>query len=175
MDDLGKYLAVTTIHNFFLERYDHKGSLRSPNLVPLDKFRHGNVAKYHEFMAKLAMLPNHHKYHFIDEKHLVNKDCIANRVRADPLLTGRVRCIQVSGDFQMADNLIAIISASFTKTSPVHYVLGEDNGIMAANFTGYIEYLITINWFEIGDIIFHGRNGLIILQTLTGSLVKTGA
>jgi transposase len=154
MDDLGKYLAVTTIHNFFLERYDHKGSLRSPNLVPLDKFRHDNVAKYHEFMAKLAMLPNHHKYHFIDEKHLVNKDCIANRVHADPL-TGRVWCIQVSGDFRMAYNLIviAIITASLMKTSPpVHYVLGEDNGT-AANFTAYITYLITVNWFEIGDIL----------------------
>jgi hypothetical protein len=152
MDDLGKYLVVTTIDNFFLEHYDHKGSLRSPNLVPLDKFRHDNVAKYHAFMAKLAMLPNHHKYHFIDEKHLVNKDCITNRVRADPL-TGRVWCIQVSGDFRMAYNLIAITSApSLTKTSPVHYVLGEDNG-MAANFTAYIEYLITINWFEIGDIL----------------------
>jgi hypothetical protein len=100
MDDLGKYLAVTTIHNFFLERYGHKeGSLRSPNLVPLDKCRHDNVAKYHEFMAKLAvLLPNHHKYLFIDETYLVNKDCIANCVRAD-LLTGRVQCIQVPGDF----------------------------------------------------------------------------
>ena len=151
MDDLGKYLGGTTIHNFFHERYDFKGSLRSPNLVPLDKFRHENVAKYHEFMAKLAMLPNHHKYHFIDEKHLVNKDCIANRVRADPL-TGRVRCIQVTGNFRMAYNLIAIISPSLNKPLPVHYVLGEDNGT-AANFTAYIEYLITIDWFERGDIL----------------------
>jgi hypothetical protein len=44
MDDLGKYLGVTTIHNFFLEHYNHKGSLCSPNLVSLDKFQHSNVS-----------------------------------------------------------------------------------------------------------------------------------
>ena len=150
-DALGLYVSVSTIDRFFKTRFDFAGKLRKPNLVPLNKWKPKNIQAYHKFMETIAQLPNHFKYHFLDEKHIVNKDCIGNRVRADPL-TGAVRCIHVTGNFRHAYNMISIISANPGKLSPIDYVLGEDNG-MAASFTAYIEHLIGKQWFERGDVL----------------------
>jgi hypothetical protein len=119
-------------------------------MVPLDKWKPANIRAYHEFMGTIATLKLHNKYHFIDEKHIVNKDCYNNRVRADPL-SGAVRCICVSGNFRKAYNMIAIIRLS-GKDPPMHYSIGEENGT-AANFMAYIEYLLGIGWFEPYDVL----------------------
>ena len=155
---LGVHVSTQTISTFFRKRFLFKGNLRKPNLVPLDKFKERNIDAYHTFMGIIARLPNHYKYHFIDEKHIVNKDCMGNRVRADPL-TGQVRCIKVTGNFRFAYNMIAIISPNSNKVSPVHYILGEDNG-NAACFTAYITLLITIGWFEHGDVLIMDNSAI---------------
>ncbi len=74
-------------------------------------------------MATIAKLPQHTKYHFIDEKHVVNKDVYNDRVRADPL-TGRVQCIFLNGNFRQAFNLIGIIRCSGDEP-PMHFSIGE--------------------------------------------------
>ena len=146
----GVAVSCATIDRFFKNRFEHSGSLRKAPLVPLDKWRPANLRAYHSFMATIAKLPVHNKYHFIDEKHVVNKDVYGNRVRADPL-TGRVRCIFVNGNFRQAFNLISIIRLSGDEP-PMHYSIGEENGT-AASFTAYIELLISINWFKPGDVL----------------------
>ena len=108
--------------------------------MPLDKWRRENFAAYADFITTIGQFPNHFKLHIVDEKHIVNKDCIGDRVRADPL-TGVVRCIAVSGNFRQAYNLIAIISANPQKTQPVEFTLGEENGTAAA-FSSFIEQLL---------------------------------
>ena len=132
----GVSVATCTIDRFFKNRFDYKGSLRKAPLVPLDKWRPANIRAYHNFMATIAKLPQHTKYHFIDEKHVVNKDVYGDRVRADPL-TGRVRCIFVNGNFRQAFNLISIIRLS-GDDPPMHFSIGEENGTVAS-FTAYIE------------------------------------
>jgi transposase len=104
-----------------------------------------------EFRLILEMLPDHTRYHWLDEKHMVNKDVEATKVRADPL-TGYIPCLYVNGDFRDAFNLFAIISASPRKASPVAYSIGRDNG-NAASFLAFIEMLLANNWFERGDVL----------------------
>ena len=150
LKEMGLNVSVSTIDCFFKTRFDFAGNLRKPNLVPLDKWKPANIEAYHRFMTIIAPL-NHWKFHFLDEKHIVNKDCQGNRVRADPL-TGAVRCIKVSGNFREAYNMIAIISANPVKPQPINYILGKENGT-AAVFTAYIKQLIAYRWFEHGDIL----------------------
>ena len=161
LKEMGLSVSVSTIDRFFKTRFEFAGNLRKPNLVPLDKWKPANIEAYHRFMAIVAPL-NHWKFHFLDEKHVVNKDCQGNRVRADPL-TGAVRCIKVSGNFREAYNMIAIISANPNKARPIDYILGKENGT-AAVFTSYIEHLIAHGWFEHGDILM-----------MDNALIHTGA
>lgn len=100
----------------------------------------------------LEKLPDHTKFHWLDEKHLVNKDAEPKKVRADPC-TGYIPCIFVNGDFREAYNLITIISASPRKASPVAYTIGKENGNAAAFLLAFIEYLLSISWFERGDVL----------------------
>jgi hypothetical protein len=82
---------------------------------------------------------DHTKWAFIDEKHLVNKDVLPNKIRADPE-TGRFEAIPVSAAFREAYNLIARISASPRKRAPIEYSIWKFNGT-AANFVAFVEYL----------------------------------
>ena len=149
--ETGTLVCNNTIDDFFKRRCAYKGSLRVSSLVPLDKMRPENVQKGIEFFGKLAGLPNRFKYHWVDEKHVVNKDCMNGRVRRDPL-TGRVRTLMVSGNFRVAYNLIAIISSNPNKARPCHWHIGRENGNAAA-FVAFIENLITINWFDPYDVL----------------------
>jgi transposase len=104
-----------------------------------------------EFRLILEKPPDHSKFHWLDEKHMVNKDAEATKVRADPL-TGRIPCVHVNGDFRDGCNLFAIVSASPRKVSPVACSVGRDNG-NAASFLAFIEFLLARNWFEHGDVL----------------------
>jgi hypothetical protein len=127
------------------------GRLKKPNLVLLDMFKNENIIKYHEYIEKMERLPDKTKFHFFDEKHLVNKVVLPNKTRADPL-TGYMNAILVRGDFREAYNLLAIISSNPTKPSPIHCVIGKDNG-SSKSFTAYIMELISSLWFEHGDVL----------------------
>ena len=98
LDNYGDKISESSVSNFFLRRFDNEGKYKKPNLVPVDKFKPANRTRYYEFLAKVQQLSNHTKWKFFDEKHLANKDTLADRVRANPL-TGQVNCIPVSGDF----------------------------------------------------------------------------
>jgi hypothetical protein len=83
------------IDTFFFKRFDHRGSLRKASPVPLDKFKAHNIEWHRQCLDTLGKLLNHFKYHFTDEKHVVNSDCMMDRVRADPL-TGTIRNIAIT-------------------------------------------------------------------------------
>jgi hypothetical protein len=122
-----------------------------PNLVPLDKFKVGNKARYYEFLAKVNLLSDHGRWIFLDEKHLVNMDAINSKVRANPV-TGQVDAIGVSGDFRDAYNLLAVISANPLKFHPMVFTLGKENG-MAEAFMKLIRGLILSSWLSRGDVV----------------------
>ena len=145
------YYNESIIDRFFKKMFDHAGKFKKANLVPLDKWRPENIDKFNNFLATINQLPNRLKFHFCDEKHIVNKDCVGNKMRADPL-SGRVRCIHVSGNFCFAYNMIAIMSLNPNKTRPMAYTLGEENGT-AACFTAFIQNLLIVKWFQPGDVL----------------------
>jgi hypothetical protein len=113
LEGFGVAISPSSISNFFLKR-----------LIPLDKFKVGNQARYFEFMWKVKRLQDHTSRVFFDKKHLVNKDTLPGKVRANPL-TGHVDAIGVSGDFSYAFNLIAAISCNVVKSRPMLYTMGK--------------------------------------------------
>ena len=151
LNHYGTCVTAQFIGKWFAKRFDYRGVFKKPNLVPLDKFKPENFLRYQEWRLLLAQLPDHTKYHFIDEKHLVNKDVCPNKVRADPL-TGYIPCILVNGDFRDSFNLMAVISACPTKPKPVAYRIGRDNGNAAA-FLAFINFLLEQDWFQRNDVL----------------------
>jgi hypothetical protein len=64
------------------------------------------------YRAIMDMFPDHSKWNFLDEKHIVNGDTLPKKVCADAL-TGYVNgAIPVSGNFQDAHNIFAVVSGS---------------------------------------------------------------
>jgi transposase len=151
-DYSGTTVSPQYIGRWFETRFDHSGRFCKPNLVPKDKFKQENIVRYMEFWLILEQLPNRAKFHWLDEKHLVNKDVEAQKVRADPLTGYYIPCILVNGNFRDAYNLIAIVSACPTKARPVAYSISHENG-NAASFLVFIEFLLEHNWFKWGDIL----------------------
>jgi hypothetical protein len=117
----------------------------------LDKFWPENVLKYVHYSLKVSLFQDHSCWNSLDEKHLVNKYTLPNRVRVCPL-TGRVPAIPVSGDFREAYNLFAIISTNPDKPYPINYMIGREND-NAASFLAFIEYLIRTRFFLNGEIL----------------------
>jgi hypothetical protein len=111
-------VTVQFIGKWFLNRFHFFGPFCRPNLVPKDKFRPENLLRCMEFRLILEQPPDHSKFHWLDEKHIVNKDVKATKVRADPR-TGHIPCIYINRDFRDACNLFAITSANPRKSSPV--------------------------------------------------------
>jgi hypothetical protein len=95
---------------------------------------------------EFRLMPDHSKFHWLDEKHIVNKDVEGANVRADPR-TGCIPCVCVNGDFRDTCNLFAIMSANQRKSSPVACSIGRENG-NAASFLGFIEFLLARNRFN---------------------------
>ena len=134
-----------------MKRFDFAGKFKKAVLVPIDKFRVGNKARYFEFMAKVHRLSDHTRWVFFDEKHLVNKDTLPGKVRANPL-SGHVDAIGVSGDFRESYNLIAAISCNLNKPRPMVYTMGKKNGT-AESFMELMRRLISSGWLQHGDVV----------------------
>jgi transposase len=147
----GTVVSTTFISEWFQTRFDHKGSFRKPNLVPLDKFRQENVIRFIEYKLKCQMLFDHSRFCFIDEKHLVNSDSVPKKLRCCPL-SGRMDFIPVSGDFRESYNLIACISGNPLKERPLVYTIGKENGTAAA-FVAFCEMMVLSGWLRHDEII----------------------
>jgi transposase len=141
-------VTLQYIGKWFHSRFNFSGSFCRPNLVPKDKFWQENIVRYMEFCMVLEQLPICTKFHWLDEKHMLNKDVEPTKVRADPL-TG-----YINGDFHDLYNLFAIISVNPQKLRPVaYYIVGrEDNG-NAAFFLTFVEFLLQNSWFEYGNVL----------------------
>jgi hypothetical protein len=61
-----------------------------------------------------------YKVEFLDKKHIVNKDAIPSKGRADSL-NGYVSYIPFTGDFWERYNIFAVISGNPAKCHPVEY------------------------------------------------------
>jgi hypothetical protein len=90
-------------------------------------------------------------WNFLDEKHIVNKDAIPAKGRADPL-TGYVDFIPVTGDFREAYNIFAVISGDPLKPRPIQYRISKENG-SAATYLMFIKALIVMCYFKHEEIL----------------------
>jgi hypothetical protein len=107
----GRIVSSFFVSLCFNKRFHLSGRFKKPDLVPLGKIKDGNIIKYHEYVEKMAILPDKTKFNFLGEKHLVNKDVLPNKTRADQQ-TGYMDAILVRGNFWEAYNLRAIISTN---------------------------------------------------------------
>jgi len=104
-----------------------------------------------EFVKIKEDLWDHRMWNFLDEKHMVNKDVLRNKVRADPL-TGRREAIPVSGDFRDAHNIFAVISGNPLKSKPMEHLITKNNGT-ASEFVNFIVMLLASKWFKHNEVL----------------------
>ena len=77
----GTCVSKSTISQFFIHAFHHRGSLCCPNLVPFDKFKPDNIKRAFEYLDIIAgITPN--QIVFGDEKHLKGKDIQPNHWRS---------------------------------------------------------------------------------------------
>jgi transposase len=93
----------------------------------------------------------HLQQSLIDKKHVYNKDVYATKVRADPL-DGKLPCIHVSGNFQVAYNVMAISLPNPDKPHPIDYTIAEENGMSEA-FVGFMTYLIAKKFLRYDEFL----------------------
>ena len=141
----GKTVSTGFITDWFKKRFPFRGSFRKANLIPLDKFKQGNILRFLQYRNKMDILWDHTKWNFLDEKHILNKDAIPPKGRADPL-TGYIDFIPVTGDFRQAYNIFAVISSNPAKPRPIQYRIDEENGT-AHTFVRFITALIISGFF----------------------------
>jgi hypothetical protein len=75
----GRVVSSSFISLWFNKRFGYSGTMKKPNSVPLDKFKNENLIKYHEYIQKMERLPDKTKFHFLEEKHLVNKNVLPDK------------------------------------------------------------------------------------------------
>jgi hypothetical protein len=154
----GKLVSYQCIADWFRKRWDFDGNLKKANLVPLDKWKLENKVLYYEFVQKLCIYKNHSKFNFLDEKHVWNRDIYNRKIRKDPL-TGKLRCIHVSGDFRDSYSIMAIILPNPQKPYLMdYYTIGKENGTSEV-FVGFLTYLI--------DNCFFLHNNFLLMDNAT--------
>jgi transposase len=110
-----------------------------------------NATRVMAYRAIMDMFPDHARWNFLDEKHIVNGDTLPKKVRGDPL-TGYVDAIPVSGDFRDAHNIFAVVSGSPTKKKSIAYHITKASG-NATQFVAFVKRLIVSGWFEHSEIL----------------------
>jgi hypothetical protein len=150
-------VSASLILVWFRDRYNYAGTYKVSNLVPIDKWMMHNTTRVMLYRGIMdIMFPDHLKWNFLDEKHVVNnnKDCLPKTIRADPL-TGYIEALEVSGDFCEARNIFAVISGSLTKLASIVYHIMKQNG-NACQFVAFsacsIFCLSTLMHFRPSDV-----------------------
>jgi hypothetical protein len=127
----GKLVSNGCITGWFKKRFPFRSSFRKANFIPLDNFKKRIILRFLQ-KKKMYILFDHTKWNFLDKKHIVNKDVIPSKRRADPL-TRYVYYIPVTGDFWESYNIFAVISGNPTKCRPIKYRIDKENGSAEKN------------------------------------------
>jgi hypothetical protein len=80
-DYYGRDVSASNISNWFQKRYKYAGTYKVPNLVPIDKWMMRNATQVMAFCAIMDMFPDHARWNFLDEKHIVNGDTLPKKIR----------------------------------------------------------------------------------------------
>ena len=150
-ENYGRTVSSSFISKWFKNRFEFPANFKKPNVVPLDKWRPINIARFIEYKCLMDALPLHYMWCFLDEKHIVNKDTIRDKVRADPL-TGKLPNIPVSGDFRETYNLMAIVSLNPEKRRSIEYSIAQKNNDSTA-FMKFIHFLIESKFLHRNEVL----------------------
>ena len=103
-----------------------------------------------EYEQKMQGIKNKYLINKLDEKHIVNSDCVPKKVRRNPIY-GYMPAILVSGDFRETYNIFSCITANPNK-KPMVYNIQKDNGT-ALSFVSFVEQMIQCNWLQHGELL----------------------
>lgn len=124
----GNQVSLDTIHRVILGGFPYKGSRVKPNLIPLDKFKEGNVVRAYEYLTTLFTLTPE-KVCFVDEKSGKAGEIYTKYVRKDPL-TGIVPSQFTPSDFRNTISITAFCSINRSKAHPIWYRIHDKSNDM---------------------------------------------
>jgi len=146
----GNVVSRDTISRVILYAFPFKGSLRKPNLVPLDKFKPENHVRAYEYLKALFTL-HPEKVLFVDEKHLKGQELFSQKVRRCPI-TGIVPVVMTDSDFHNTHSITAFCSINRRKVKPVWFHI-HDGTNNAEQFRRTCESALYDGFFEPYDVI----------------------
>lgn len=115
----GTVVSTDTISRYLKFAFPHKGSLVTPNLVPLDKYTLSNKIKAYEFINVLRTL-SPSRIVFGDEKSIKGEEFWSKKVRRDPI-TGAVPANKTGSDFRNTYSVTGFCSFNSEKPVPVYF------------------------------------------------------
>jgi hypothetical protein len=72
-------ISASMISVWFRDRYDYAGTYKVPNLVPIDKWMMRNATRVMAYCVIMDIFPDHSKWNFLDEKHIMNGDTLPKK------------------------------------------------------------------------------------------------
>jgi len=155
----GTLVSESFISDWFANRFDHSSKFKVGCLVPLDKFKEENIARYFEYCQFIQAINDPSRLKFGDEKHLDGADLYKRKVRPNPV-TGEVDGILVEGGFRDRFNINAIMGLDPNK--PALFVSIEEDTNDAASYMAFIILALLSGYFNRWDIF--------VLDNWTGHL-----
>lgn len=145
----GTLVSESFISDWFANRFDHSGKFKVGCLVPLDKYKEENIARYFEYCQFIQAINDPSRLKFGDEKHLDGADLYKRKVRPNPV-TGEVDGILVEGGFRDRFNINAIMGLDPNK--PPLFVSIEEDTNDAASYMAFVILALLSGYFNPWDI-----------------------
>lgn len=145
----GTCVSESTISQFFLRGFPIRGSLRKPDLVPKDKFKPENVARYFEYVD-FASQVDPKRLKFGDEKLLKGAEVYCRKGRRN-VLTGDTPEFMVNGDFRNTYSIIGFCGIN-KKSPPLSFTIHDEKND-ATSFSESIMSAIAEGFLRRHDIL----------------------
>ena len=145
----GTVVSESTITRFFLNGFPIKGSLRKPDMIPVDKFKPENIIRYFEFVEVINQI-NPKQIKFGNEKLLKGSEVYNKKGRRDPI-TGEVLEHIVNSDFRNTYSITGFCGID-KKTNPMSFVIHEAKND-ATSFGDAVIDAIAEGFLRRGDVL----------------------
>lgn len=122
-EDRGVMMSESTISRWFNHRFERRSRFVKADMVPVDKYRPGNILAYSQFCSFVQQLDSR-RLVFTDEKLFKAEEGILTVGRKDPL-TGEVPKQVVNSDFRNRYCVMGMISINTIKGKSVVYTIGK--------------------------------------------------
>lgn len=146
----GAEVSESTISRFFLRGgFPYKGSMRKPDLIPRDKFKPDNIARYHQYIHWMKQI-DPRRLKFGDEKLLKGNEVYNKKGRRN-VITGEVPEFIVNSDFRNTYAIIGFCGID-RETRPVSFVIHDEKN-NAVSFSEAIMEALAEGFLRRGDVL----------------------